>query len=75
MIAFKVLAAGAIRPADGFRYAFENGADFLCVGMYDFQMVSNINTALDVLKSGLKRERRWHSGETNPASGTQTRDA
>ena len=37
-IAFKVLAAGAIHPLDGFRYAFENGADFICVGMFDFQV-------------------------------------
>ena len=37
-IAFKVLAAGAIAPADGFQYAFAGGADFLCVGMFDFQV-------------------------------------
>jgi hypothetical protein len=28
-IAFKVLAAGGIRPESGFRYAFEHGADFM----------------------------------------------
>jgi hypothetical protein len=27
--AFKVLAAGAIEPKDGFRFAFENGTDFI----------------------------------------------
>jgi len=37
-IAFKVLAAGAIHPRDGFRFAFEHGADFLNVGMFDFQV-------------------------------------
>jgi uncharacterized membrane protein YphA (DoxX/SURF4 family) len=58
-IAFKVMAAGAILPADGFRYAFENGADFVCAGMYDFQMVEDVNIACDVLKSGLDRERPW----------------
>ena len=42
-IAFKVLAAGAIRPESGFRYAFENGADFICVGMFDFQVEQNVN--------------------------------
>ncbi len=58
-IAFKVMAAGAILPADGFRYAFENGADFVCAGMYDFQMVEDVNIACEVLKSDLKRERNW----------------
>ena len=48
-IAYKVLAAGAIHPRDGFRYAFENGADFLCVGMYDFQVVEDANIAIDLL--------------------------
>jgi uncharacterized membrane protein YphA (DoxX/SURF4 family) len=60
-IAFKILAAGAIHPADGFRYAFENGADFACVGMYDFQLVQNVNTALDVLNLNLNRKRPWRS--------------
>lgn len=60
-IAFKVMAAGAILPADGFRYAFVNGADFVCAGMYDFQMVEDVNIACDVLKSDLKRERPWYA--------------
>lgn len=58
-IAFKTLAAGAIHPEVGFRYAFENGADFVCVGMYDFQIVDDANIALNVLNSDLKRERPW----------------
>ena len=37
-IAYKVLAAGAIHPRDGFKYAFQNGADFAAVGMFDFQV-------------------------------------
>ncbi len=48
-IAFKTLAAGAIHPRDGFRYALEHGADFLCVGMYDFQIVEDVNIFLSVL--------------------------
>jgi uncharacterized membrane protein YphA (DoxX/SURF4 family) len=60
-IAFKVMAAGAILPADGFRYAFENGADFVCAGMYDFQLVEDVNIACDVLKSDLKRDRPWYA--------------
>jgi len=58
-IAFKVLAAGAIKPQDGFRYAFEGGADFICVGMYDFQVVDSVNICMDVLDSPLKRTRPW----------------
>lgn len=60
-IAFKVLAAGAIKPADGFRFAFENGADFICVGMFDFQMVSDANTAKEVLSDLKNRKRNWYS--------------
>jgi uncharacterized membrane protein YphA (DoxX/SURF4 family) len=58
-IAFKVLAAGSIHPKVGFKYAFENGADFLCVGMYDFQVVEDANLALDVLGGKLVRQRPW----------------
>ena len=56
-IAFKILAAGAIHPNNGFKFAFENGADFICVGMYDFQVVEDVNITLDVLVSDLKRSR------------------
>jgi uncharacterized membrane protein YphA (DoxX/SURF4 family) len=59
--AFKVLAAGAIEPKDGFRFAFENGADFICVGMFDFQVIDNVNTACEVLASLNNRERPWLS--------------
>ncbi len=60
-IAFKVLAAGAIHPDVGFRYAFENGADFICVGMYDFQIVDDVNIAVDILNSDLSRGRPWRA--------------
>jgi len=58
-IAFKVLAGGAIEPEDGFRYAFENGADFICVGMFDFQIVDDVNIATHVLSSLGERKRPW----------------
>ena len=58
-IAFKVLAAGAIKPEEGFRYAFENGADFICVGMFDFQVIDNANFVHNILSDDLMRERRW----------------
>jgi len=59
VVGFKVLAAGAIKPKDGFRYAFESGADFICVGMFDWQVVENVNTAIEVLGSELNRDRKW----------------
>jgi hypothetical protein len=62
VMGFKVLAAGAIGPEEGFRYAFENGADFICVGMFDYQVVDNVNIVTEILKSGnLNRSRPWYS--------------
>ncbi|MGE5127262.1 MAG: hypothetical protein ACM3PV_13300 [Betaproteobacteria bacterium] len=58
-IAYKVLAAGAIHPNDGFRHAFRNGADFVCVGMYDFQVVEDVKIALAALVETRQRARRW----------------
>lgn len=58
-IAFKTLAAGAIRPESGFRYAFENGADFICVGMFDFQVQENVALVAQVLKDTQNRDRSW----------------
>jgi uncharacterized membrane protein YphA (DoxX/SURF4 family) len=60
-IAYKIFAAGAIKPEDGLRHAFEGGADFTCVGMFDFQVVENANIAYSVLNSDLKRERQWYA--------------
>ena len=60
-IAFKVLAAGAIHPRVAFRYAFENGADFACVGMFDFQVREDAAIARKVLSGDLKRQRPWQA--------------
>jgi uncharacterized membrane protein YphA (DoxX/SURF4 family) len=58
-IAFKVLAAGAITPEEGLKYAFTNGADFVCLGMYDFQIVEDVNIALEALAAAKERTRPW----------------
>jgi hypothetical protein len=44
-IAFKVLAAGRLKPEEGFAAALEANADFLCVGMFDFQVERNVQLA------------------------------
>ena len=58
-IAYKVLGAGAIHPREGFRYAFENGADFLCVGMFDFQVAEDVELARAALARAQQRDRAW----------------
>jgi len=63
-IAFKVLAAGALRPQIAFKYAFDSGADFICVGMYDFQVVEDVNIVvdlfkIDLFKNKIVRRRAW----------------
>jgi len=60
VMGFKVLAAGAIEPKDGFNWAFEKGADFICVGMFDFQVVEDVNTTIDVLDNLQGRTRAWY---------------
>ena len=60
VMGFKVLAAGAIQPEDGFNWAFQNGADFICVGMFDFQVVDDVNTTIDVLDKLQGRTREWY---------------
>jgi len=59
-IAFKVLAAGAIPPQRGFRFAFEGGADFILVGMFDWQIAEDVKIVKEVL-ADVKRTRPWRS--------------
>ena len=59
-IAYKILAAGAFHPKQGFSFAFENGADFACVGMFDFQVVEDANILNDILDGQqFSRKRSW----------------
>jgi len=60
-IGFKVLAAGAIKPRDGFRYAFQHGADFLAVDMLDLFVKENVQVAREILADPeiQRRARAW----------------
>ena len=59
-IAFKVLGAGISHPKDAFPAAWNGGADFICCGMYDYQVVEDVNVANGYFAGGLpERERRW----------------
>jgi hypothetical protein len=60
-LAYKVLAAGAIHPREGFKFAFENGADFIVAGMFDFQVEEDANIAKEILAklAITQRKRPW----------------
>ncbi len=58
-IAYKVLAAGAVTPKSGFQHAFANGADFVAVGMFDFQIAEDAVVACDAVKATQNRDREW----------------
>jgi len=50
-ISFKVLGAGRDKPEDGFRNAFDAGATFIAVGMFDFQVKENAELVNKILGS------------------------
>ncbi len=58
-VAFKVLAAGAIHPRQGFAYAFRHGADFVAVGMIDFQVAENAALTKRLVAGHQDRDRPW----------------
>jgi hypothetical protein len=58
-IAFKTLAAGALQPEEGLQYVFENGADFVCLGMFDFQVIEDANIVNNILDNPIQRRREW----------------
>ena len=57
-IAYKVMAAGAIRPRPAFQYAFDSGADFVLAGIFDFQVAEDAQIAREVLAK-VNRARPW----------------
>jgi hypothetical protein len=59
-IAFKVMAAGAIPPADAFPYVFSHGADHVLAGMFDFEIADDVQIARQAIAAA-KRERPWRS--------------
>ena len=58
-IGFKVLGAGRELPPDGFRHAFERGADFIAVGMFDLQVRDDVAHVQEMLANGIERARVW----------------
>lgn len=60
-LAFKVLAAGAIHPNVGFSYAFRHGADFIVVGMFDFQVEADVRIAIEAIRKATDRKRPWRA--------------
>lgn len=58
-IAFKVLAAGAISAKDGITYAFESGADFICLGMFDWQVREDVDIVIKAVEKHKNRKRPW----------------
>ena len=60
-IGFKVLGAGAVNPTVGFKYALRSGADFMCVGMFDFQITDDVKIVKGIFARGIKRDRPWRA--------------
>ena len=60
-IAFKIMAAGAIPPKNAFPYAFNNGADHILVGMFDFEIADDVEIAKAAVAGAATRVRPWRS--------------
>ena len=59
-IAFKVMSAGAIPPQDAFQYVFDNGADHILAGMFDFEIAEDAALITKTL-AAVNRQRPWRS--------------
>lgn len=60
-VAFKVMAAGAINPRRAFPDAYQNGADFIIAGMFDFQVEADVTFAIEGLGKADGRKRPWRA--------------
>ena len=64
-IAFKTMAAGAVHPRQAIPFVFNGGADAACMGMFDFQVVEDVNLANDAFDKGFRDRRRpWVGGQS-----------
>jgi hypothetical protein len=59
-IGFKVLGAGREKkPEEGLRHAFSRGADFIALGMFDWQLRDDVAIVQQMLAKGIQRKRPW----------------
>jgi hypothetical protein len=58
-IGFKTLGAGRESPPGGFHHAFQRGADFITVGMFDWQVRDDVAHVQEMLAKGIDRDRPW----------------
>ncbi|MBN2290284.1 MAG: hypothetical protein JXQ83_13200 [Candidatus Glassbacteria bacterium] len=59
-IGFKVLGAGREKQLqEGFVHAFARGADFIAVGMFDWQVRDDTALVQEILAKGIDRPRPW----------------
>jgi len=58
-IGFKVMGAGRDKPSESFAHAFQRGADFICAGMFDWQVRDDAALVKEMIDSGIARSRPW----------------
>jgi hypothetical protein len=60
-MAFKTMAAGAIPPRDALQYVFQNGADFVLFGMFDYEIPEDVKICKEVIAGIKSRPRPWRA--------------
>ena len=61
-IGFKVLGAGREKQLqEGLSHAFQRGADFITVGMFDWQVRDDTALVQEILAKDIQRQRPWRS--------------